>query len=272
MAVSLKSLNSSTTVKPPRILIYGVPGVGKSCLGIDAPKPVFIRTEDGLDGKMPDGKTMMETLTNKGGAAFDLSTTFDNVFECIIALGQEDHDFQTLVVDSCDWLESLLHQHVAKVGGHKSIEDEGYGKGYLRASETFREKYLDGINYLRDERRMTILQIAHSAIVRHNDPEVDPYDRYEIKMHKKASALLQEHSDCVLFCNYKVSTTKADVGFNKKHNRAVGTGERVIHTSDRPTHLAKNRYAMPDTLPMEWSAIAEHIPYFSQKKETKSDG
>ena len=165
-------------------------------------------------------------------------------------------------------MESLLHQHVAKAGGHKSIEDEGYGKGYLRAKETFREKYLDGINYLRDEKSMTILQIAHSAIVRHNDPEVDPYDRYEIKMHKHTSALLQEHSDCILFCNYKVSTTKTDVGFNKKHNRALGTGERIIQTSDRPAHLAKNRYAMPDTLPMEWSAIAQHIPFFNQK-ETK---
>ena len=272
MAVSLKSLNSSTSIKPPRILIYGVPGVGKSCLGIQAPKPVFILTEDGLDGKMPDGKTMMDALNEKGGAAFPGSTTFDNVYECIIALGQEDHDFQTLVVDSCDWLESLLHQHTAKQSGHKHIEDEGYGKGYLRALETFREKYLDGINYLRNERNMTILQIAHSAIVRHQDPDVDPYDRYEIKMHKKASALLMEHSDCVLFCNYKVSTTKTDVGFNKKVNRAVGSGERVIYSADRPTHLAKNRYAMPDTLPMEWSAIAEHIPYFNQTKEKKSNG
>ena len=80
MAVSLKSLNSSTMIKPPRILIYGVPGVGKTCLGIAAPNPVFIRTEDGLDGKMPTGQTMMQSLTKNKGAAFDLSTTFENVY------------------------------------------------------------------------------------------------------------------------------------------------------------------------------------------------
>ena len=60
-----------------------------------------------------------------------------------------------------------------------------------------------------------------------------------IKLHARAAALLQEHSDVVLFANYRISTVKADVGFNKKVNRAMGSGERVIHTAERPAFLER---------------------------------
>ena len=74
------------------------------------------------------------------------------------------------------------------------------------------------------------------------------------------AALVQEHSDIVLFANYRISTVKADVGFNKKVSRAVGSGERVIHTTERPAFLAKNRYGLPDTLPLDWQAFAQAMP------------
>jgi AAA domain len=107
---------------------------------------------------------------------------------------------------------------------------------------------------------MAIVQIAHTDIKRFDSPESEPYDRYVIKLHTKASALLQEHSDIVLFANYRISTVKSDVGFNKKVTRALGSGERLLHTAERPAFLAKNRYALPETLPMSWAALAEAMP------------
>jgi hypothetical protein len=74
-----------------------------------------------------------------------------------------------------------------------------------------------------------------------------------IKLQARASALLQEHSDVVLFANYRISVSKSDVGFNKKVTRALGSGARVMHTEERPAFLAKNRYGLPETLPLEWS-------------------
>ena len=76
----------------------------------------------------------------------------------------------------------------------------------------------------------------------------------------RAAALLQEHSDIVLFANYRVSTVKADVGFNKKVTRALGSGERVLYTEERPAFLAKNRYGLPDVLPLDWPAFAAAMP------------
>mgnify|MGYP003620793036 CR=1 FL=1 len=81
-----------------------------------------------------------------------------------------------------------------------------------------------------------------------------------IKLQTRASALLQEHSYVVFFANYQISVAKSDVGFNKKVNRAMGSGERVIHTAERPAFLAKNRYGLPDTLPLDWQSFIQTMP------------
>jgi len=107
---------------------------------------------------------------------------------------------------------------------------------------------------------MTVIQLAHTDIRRFDSPEHEPYDRYVIKLHARAAALLQEHSDVVLFANYRISIAKADVGFNKKVTRAVSSGERVLYTTERPAFLAKNRYGLPDVLPLDWQAFAAAMP------------
>jgi hypothetical protein len=245
MAISLASLNRASAPKPPRILIHGVHGVGKTTFAAGACDPVFILTEDGLG-----------TLDVPH---FPLARTFDEVMQALASLYTEDHVFRTLVVDSADWLEPLIHIKVCQDQGCSSIEDLGYGKGYVHALDYWRQ-YLEGVNALRDHRGMAIVQIAHTDIKRFDSPESEPYDRYVIKLHSKASALLQEHSDIVLFANYRISTVKSDVGFNKKVTRALGSGERLLHTAERPAYLAKNRYALPDTLPMSWAALIEAMP------------
>lgn len=245
MAISLAQLNRANAPKPPRILIHGVAGVGKTTFAAEANNPVFVQTEDGL-GTIP-------------AANFPLARTFEEVLESLASLYTEDHDFKTVVIDSVDWLEPLVWGKACRDNGWGSIEDAGYGKGYVAALTLWRQ-YIDGLNALRDDRGMTVVQIAHTDIKRFDSPEHDPYDRYVIKLHTRAAALMQEHSDIVLFANYRISTVKADVGFNKKVNRAMGSGERVIHTAERPAFLAKNRYGLPETLPLDWQSFAQAMP------------
>ena len=245
MAISLAQLTRANAPKPPRILIHGVAGVGKTTFAAEANNPVFVQTEDGL-GTIP-------------AANFPLARTFEEVLESLASLYTEDHDFKTVVIDSVDWLEPLVWGKACRDNGWGSIEDAGYGKGYVAALTLWRQ-YIDGLNALRDDRGMTVVQIAHTDIKRFDSPEHDPYDRYVIKLHTRAAALMQEHSDIVLFANYRISTVKADVGFNKKVNRAMGSGERVIHTAERPAFLAKNRYGLPETLPLDWPSFVEAMP------------
>ena len=248
MAISLASLKTSTHLTPPAVIVHGVAGVGKTTFAADSEKAVAVCTEDGLGMlKLPH---------------FPLARSFEEVIEALAALHSEPHEHRTLVVDSLDWLEPLVWQHACKINNWATIEEPGSGTGYIAALDLWRQ-YLDWINALREDRRMMVVQLAHTDIKRFDSPEHEPYDRYVIKLHARAAALLQEHADVVMFANYRISTVKSDVGFNKKVTRALGSGERVLYTAERPAFLAKNRYGLPDVLPLDWDAFAAAMPKFN---------
>ena len=46
---------------------------------------------------------------------------------------------------------------------------------------------------------MIIFLIAHSEIRKQEDPRVEPFDKYIIKLHRKASDLVSEYSDVIFF-------------------------------------------------------------------------
>lgn len=239
--------------KPPRIILYGVHGLGKSTFGSLAPSPVFIQTEDGLDSlDVP---------------AFPLAKSFSEVMGYIGELAEQDHEFKTLVIDSVDWLEPLIWAQVCAEHNVDSIEKvlKGYGKGYTEALNVWAQ-YIDALNYLRDEKGMMIIQLSHTHVKRFENPETDAYDRYEMKINAKAAGKLMEHSDIVLFANYYTATKTEDGGF-KERKRAIGSGERILYTTERPAFTAKNRYDLPDEIPFSkdgsyWNTIADHIPYY----------
>ena len=250
MAISLASLRSGSSLTPPRLLTYGVAGVGKTLFATSAPAPVVLQTEDGLGGI--------------DAATFGLLRSFDEVMAAIASLYTEPHDFQTVVLDSLDWLEPLVWRHTCAIQPTPwaNIEQPGFGKGYGAAVDVWRD-FLEGINSLRDERGMAVVLIAHADIKRFDSPETEPYDRYQPKLHARASALIQEHVDAVLFANYRISTLKSDAGFGKKVTRGVSGGDRLLHTTERPAYLAKNRFGLSDTLELAWPTLAAGIPFYT---------
>jgi hypothetical protein len=165
MTSLLETIQSGRQSKPPRVLLYGVEGIGKSTFGSEAPKPVFIQTEDGLD----------EIECNR----FPLATKFDEVMATLKTLVNEKHDFESVVIDSLDWLERLVWDKLCQQYGVESIEkvDGGYARGYMHALSLWRE-VLDLLNVLRS-RGMVVVLIAHSKVERFEDPESSPYDRAE---------------------------------------------------------------------------------------------
>ncbi|WP_337187560.1 ATP-binding protein [Phenylobacterium sp.] len=257
MAISLSSIKRGVSETAPRVLIYGVPGIGKTTFCANAPEPIFIQTEDGL-GVID-------------APAFPLAQSYQDVLDALNVLIAENHGFGTLVVDSLDWLEPLIWKKVCERQKVGTIEDLDYGKGYTMAVGYWRE-YIDGINYLRDAKQMMIIQTAHSAVKRFDNPETGPYDRYQIKLHinskgEGAGALVQEHSDCVLFANYKTNVTDEKLEFNKTKKRAIGSGARMLYTQEKPSYLAKNRYGLPESIALDgntWSVLAQHVPYLKK--------
>jgi hypothetical protein len=232
------------------VLIYGTPGIGKTTFGSQAPRPVFLPTEDGLD--------------EIDCAKFPLATTLDEVLAALAELRTQPHEYETVVLDSLDWLERLIWDRVCSDYGVKNIEkaDGGYARGYTHALTHWRE-VLAELDLLRIRRGMVILLIAHAKIERFEDPEASPYDRYSPRLHKHACALVTEWCDAVLFATRKFRTASEDAGFGRKRTtaHAIGKdgGERILRTVGGPSCVAKNRYGLTEELPLSWASFVDAL-------------
>jgi len=236
---------TSGNEKPPIIAIHGANGVGKTTLGASANSPIFVPTEDGLTGIA-------------GIDTFAVSKSYPEFKANIEALIKEEHDYKTIVVDSLDWLETLIHAQTALAHKKESIEAFGYGKGYVEALVYWRE-FINMVKFLRDKKRMAVLMIAHTHIRRHEPPEGDSYDRYEIKLHRMASALVQEACDIVGFACHDNIIVKKNEGFNQTRAVAKATGKRSLQVGYSPAYESKNRYGMPETIDLSWSDLIKNI-------------
>lgn len=232
MALSLKDLKTTAAVQPPRVLIYGPPGLGKTSLAAEFPKPVIFDIERGI----PRGLSIPH---------FDALDSYDAVMEAITALYNEDHDYGTVIVDTLDRYEPMLWAKLCETQKWHSIEDPGYGKGYVLADPLWRD-FLDGLNALRRDKAMAVVLIAHSQIGTFDSPTSAPYSKYDIRLHKRALAMVQDEVDAILFLNQDATIKSTDKGFNKTHVHAEGGGTRWVYCEARPAFTAKNRFGMPE--------------------------
>jgi hypothetical protein len=220
---------------PIRVLLFGVEGIGKSTFGADAPSPIFLGAEDG---------TSQLDVTR-----FPQPSAWTDVLDAVRTLQNEEHSFKTLVLDTVDWAEPMLWSHICKRDGQESIEAYGYGKGYQAALDEWRI-FLAALERLRAAKGMHVLLLAHSAIRPFKNPEGEDFDRYELKLNAKAGGLLKEWCDAVLFANFETFASKDS---KTKRVRGVSTGARLIYTERRAAYDAKNRYGLPDQLPLSWA-------------------
>jgi hypothetical protein len=230
-------ISTGVQIQPPFIIMYGDHGNGKTSWAASAPSPIFIRTEDGM-GVLD-------------AARFDeVVASYAQVLAQISDLIKEDHPYKTVVIDSLDHLEPLIWAKVVEVEREKKpkvqkIEDIEFQKGYVYAVDYWRQ-IIDGLLYLRTVKKMTVILLAHCNAKEFHDPNSDSYGRWQIKLHKHASALIQEKADAVLFLTTETYTEKDK---DTERVRGVGSGRRIIYTEKRPSYVAKNRYSLPHELP-----------------------
>ena len=242
-------IHKGKKIQPRRTLLYGVHGVGKSEFAAQAPGCVFLNLEDGLNDINCESSGVL--------------SSFEQIMDALRWLAESDHGYQNVCIDSVDWLEMMIHKEVAHKAGKPSIADIGYGAGYKQALALW-DRVLFALEWLRKEKGIGVILLAHADIKKFSSPEQDSYDRYQPALHETASSLLQEWCDEVFFASYRVMIRKEDQGFNKTRNIAVDVAERYIRTTETAAVLAKNRLDMPPEIPFPrhggWAEYARFFP------------
>lgn len=237
----LEKITKKQTPRAPRIMMIGVEGVGKSTAGASMPNPVFVCSESGLVG--PQFAEIPSFTPENWG----------EILQFLDELAANKGDFKTVVIDTLDWVEPMLYSHVCAKNGHKNIEDFGYGKGYVVAQQEARQ-LLMRLDRLNSDGGMNVLLLCHSQIKTVNNPVGDNYDHFESKLNAKISGIFREWCDCVLFARFDMYTIKDGM-----RSKAYGRDGRIVQTTHSAAWDAKNRYGLPEVMPLDMTAIMEAI-------------
>jgi hypothetical protein len=243
------------------VTICGDSGLGKTSLAATFPKPIFIRAEDGMqaipDDKRPD--------------AFPVLAKESELWDQLMALLKETHDYKTLVIDSVTALERMFIAHVVESDPKqpRSINQAlgGYGAG-LSAVATLHQRVRKACGLLNDRKGMHIVFVAHADTETIELPDEDAYTRYSLRLGKKSMAPYVDDSDVVGFMKLE-TFTKGGEGERKK---ALSDGTRILVCHATASNVSKNRYGITDPLYVTHGVnpLAAVIPSLSNQ-QTKKD-
>ena len=256
MKLDLKSIKPARLRKPPRIILYGSPGVGKSSFAAAIPGSFFLDVEGG---------TNELEVTRLGRESLE---TYEDVTEALNALLIQDHDYSTVVIDTADFLEKVLMKQVATENGKKDFSQiNGYGREYIALANVWRG-VCQTLDEIREKRGLAIVLIAHETLRKIKEPDTETYEKYTLALDPRTVDFLEAWCDCILFAKEEVYTEK-----DKSQRVRASKGDRVIYTKDCPHYLAKNRYGLPPAIPFTWGDFSTAMAAtMTTKNETETKG
>lgn len=205
------------TLTAPKVMIYGLAGVGKSTLASKMSKPIFLDFEGGLNymdvARTPQIQSLDEFY-------MDLGELYRKA----------EREYDTIVIDSADWLVRKVVEKAAGIDS-KNLEETlnrsngGYGNGKQVLENHIRTKLLPTLVAL-NKKGYGICLIAHAERKDMMDAEGVDVERISPKIDVNTMNVFVEWCDNVLYL--------------KRDNE----GERVLVLESDNIALAKNRLGL----------------------------
>jgi hypothetical protein len=252
---------------PPRLILNGAPGFGKTTMGAYSDSPLMV---------MVGGETGYETLLGSGLVPSVDAARVSSWLEFLAlldSLTSEDTRHRTLVIDTLGGLERLGHEYVCRRDFNGDWSSRGFGdyqKGYDVSLGEW-QGMLARLDRLRDERGTTILFLSHPKVKEFKNPLGANFDRFVVDCDLRTTmGAMSKWCDAILFGAFRTIVDEkegSDTGKKKGKGKGLGGVDRVLFTTNRDAYEAKNRYTMPAEIDIPddysaawsvvWSAITE---------------
>lgn len=225
----MKVINQITPTAP-KLMLYSLPGVGKSTLAAKLKNPIFLDIEGGLNYIEC---TRTEQIT-------DLETFYSYLIELYRA---KDREYDTIVIDSVDWLVRKIVETAAGIDSNNldatlNKSNGGYGNGKQVLENHIRTKLLPTLVAL-NKKGYGICLIAHAERKDMMDADGVDTERITPKIDVNTMNVFVEWVDNVFYL-------KKD-----------GNGDRVLVLDSDMIALAKNRLGLSGEVKLDEIDINE---------------
>lgn len=238
----LDNIQQKTVGGPPKGIIYGPPGVGKTTFAVAAPSHIIIDTENGAN-HLECSKT-------------PYLRTYNEIIEYLDALIGEPHKYKVVCIDTIDWLVQAIDRDIifSDTSGAPCSLNRVHG-GYGAGKEMRKQRILNEILPRFDtlvSGGIAVILLAHTSRVK-----VTSAEGYDIMM--TAPNLPPDMID--LFVEWSDFVGYASKKEYERELQCVGTSDIV----------AKNRYHFPERMKFDWGEFSDRVRKH-MKSMRKGDG
>lgn len=220
-------------ILPPRIFLYGLPGIGKSSWAASLPSCILIDYDRGADEVKVD--------------QVDGPKTWEESMKLIRDIANDPSGYKSLALDTVDVLAEQAEDFVVRESGVPfSKMNDNFGAGHRAVGIAWRV-FLAELDEAR-KKGLNVCLVGHAVVRQAVDPQLGPYDQFTAQLPKGPWASTYRWADAVLFAAF-------DAERNVKEDRAIVTGERMLFTVRGSGFESKNRFNLERRMPLSWKAF-----------------
>ena len=246
------NIQKGPKLKPSRIAMYAVEGIGKTTLASTFPSPLFLDTEEGSDYVDADSYP---------------TKSIEDLDAAISYLTTESHEYETVIVDTLDYFEQVLGDNLCKARGWSDLSAPGYGEGPIALEAEMLKLLLKFDTVI--AAGIHVVFIVHAVVKPFTDPTIgSSYDRFQMQLAKRSEPLVKGNVDHLLFVNYDTMVLEQKKDFGGTTKKGARGKERICHTQRSAAFDAKCRADVPEsfTLPAKGVFPPELAPLFAYKR------